>query len=74
MFTVEPARQQKLVAMLATAIEKVMQHQPGSLPANLHASTDGEHVVNYAQWESEQAIHTMLANPQARSKRRYAHT
>jgi quinol monooxygenase YgiN len=68
-FTVEPARQQELVALLATAIEEVMQHQPGFVSANIHASTDGERVVNYAQWESEQAIQAMLANPQAREHR-----
>jgi quinol monooxygenase YgiN len=65
-FTVEPARQQELVQLLVAATEEVMQHQPGFISANIHASADGERVVNYAQWESEQAFRTMLANPQAR--------
>jgi quinol monooxygenase YgiN len=65
-FTVEPARQQELVALLITATEKVMQHQPGFVSANIHASADGERVVNYAQWESEAAFRAMLADPQAR--------
>ncbi len=65
-FTVEPAQQRKLVQLLMTATEEVMQHQPGFVSANIHASTDGERVVNYAQWDSEQAFHAMLQNPQAR--------
>jgi quinol monooxygenase YgiN len=65
-FTVEPARQQELVQLLVTATEEVVQHQPGFISANIHASADGERVVNYAQWESEQAFRAMLANPQAR--------
>lgn len=64
-FSVEPARQQALVQLLVTATEEVMQHQPGFISANIHASADGERVVNYAQWESEDAFRAMLGNPQA---------
>jgi hypothetical protein len=52
-FTVAPARQQELVQLLVKATEEVMQHQPGFISANIHASADGERVVNYAQWENE---------------------
>lgn len=62
-FTVEAARQRELVEVLVRATEEVMQHQPGFISANIHASLDGEHVVNYAQWESVEAFQTMLANP-----------
>ncbi len=65
-FTVEPARQQELVALLVAATEEFIQHQPGFISANIHTSADGQRVVNYAQWESEQAFRAMLANPQAR--------
>jgi quinol monooxygenase YgiN len=65
-FTVEPARQQELIQLLVTATEEVMRHQPGFVSANIHASTDGEHVVNYAQWESERAFRALLENPHAR--------
>jgi quinol monooxygenase YgiN len=65
-FTVEPTRQQELVHLLVTATEEVMQHQAGFISANIHASADGERVVNYAQWESESTFRGMLANPQAR--------
>src|SRR5712692_5161812 len=62
-FTVEPARQHELVDLLARATEEVMQHRPGFVSANIHASTDGTHVVNYAQWETPQAFQAMLADP-----------
>jgi|SRR5215472_16739624 len=62
-FTVEPARQRELVDLLARATEEVMRHRPGFISANIHASTDGTHVVNYAQWESPQAFQAMLADP-----------
>lgn len=65
-FTVEPARQQELVQLLVSVTEEVMQHQPGFVSANIHASTDGERVVTYAQWESEQAFHSMMQDPHAR--------
>jgi quinol monooxygenase YgiN len=65
-FTVRPDRQRALVETLAQATEQVMRHQPGFISANIHASTDGGRVVNYAQWESPDAFRAMLANPAAR--------
>jgi quinol monooxygenase YgiN len=62
-FTVHPARQRELVDLLVRATEDVMQHQPGFVAANIHASLDGTHVVNYAQWESAEAFQAMLADP-----------
>jgi Antibiotic biosynthesis monooxygenase len=35
------------------------------ISANVHASADGEPVVNYAQWENEQSFRAMLADPKA---------
>ncbi|MGI5458773.1 antibiotic biosynthesis monooxygenase family protein [Streptomyces sp. CA-249302] len=65
-FTVSPDRQSELIELLARATEETMKHQPGFICANFHASQDGERVVNYAQWESEEHYRTMLANPAAR--------
>jgi quinol monooxygenase YgiN len=62
-FTVEPDRAADLAALLHIATEKVMRHQPGFRSANIHLSTDGTRVVNYAQWESADAYSAMLANP-----------
>ncbi|MFF4099274.1 antibiotic biosynthesis monooxygenase family protein [Streptomyces sp. NPDC001903] len=65
-FTVAPERQQELIGLLARATEETMRHQPGFICANFHASEDGQRVINYAQWESEQHYRAMLANPEAR--------
>jgi quinol monooxygenase YgiN len=62
-FTVEPDRQRELVDLLVTATEEVMRHQPGFISANIHASMDRTRVVNYAQWESPEHFHRMLADP-----------
>ncbi|MGW3011017.1 antibiotic biosynthesis monooxygenase family protein [Streptomyces sp. NPDC001219] len=64
-FTVLPERQAELVAVLSRATEETMKGRPGFISANIHASADGERVVNYAQWESEQHFLTMLADPEA---------
>jgi hypothetical protein len=43
-----------------------MRRFPGFVSANIHAGLDGIHVVNYAQWRSEDDFKAMLGNPQAR--------
>jgi heme-degrading monooxygenase HmoA len=64
-FTVTPENQQRLVDVLTEATEKVMQHMPGFVSANIHASSDGERVVNYAQWASGADFEAMQKNPEA---------
>ncbi|MEC4018589.1 antibiotic biosynthesis monooxygenase family protein [Streptomyces sp. H27-D2] len=71
-FVVEPDRQAELVALLSSTAEKFMRDQPGFISANIHASRDGERVVNYAQWESEEHFQAMLADPAAREQMRHA--
>jgi quinol monooxygenase YgiN len=62
-FTVEPDRAAELAGLLHTATEEVMRHQPGFRSANIHVSTDSTRVINYAQWDSEDAFKGMLADP-----------
>ncbi|MER7014508.1 antibiotic biosynthesis monooxygenase family protein [Saccharopolyspora sp. NPDC000359] len=71
-FTVQPDRQRALADLLARATEEVMQHLPGFVSANIHASTDGGKVVNYAQWRSVDDFHAMLDNPEAQVHMRQA--
>src|SRR5699024_679468 len=49
-FTVEPDHARQLADLLTTATEEVMRHIDGFISANIHVSTDGTRVVNYAQW------------------------
>ncbi|WP_330234813.1 antibiotic biosynthesis monooxygenase family protein [Streptomyces sp. NBC_00566] len=65
-FTVAPDRQVELIDLLSRATEETMKHQPGFISANFHASLDGESVINYAQWETEEHYRAMLSDPEAR--------
>jgi quinol monooxygenase YgiN len=62
-FTVDPTHQRELVDLLIRATANVIRHRPGFITANIHASVDGTRVVNYAQWETEDAMRSMLADP-----------
>ena len=66
-FVVQPDRQRRLVELLVRATEDVIQHQPGFIAANIHASEDGTRVVNYAQWASPEAFRAMLASPECQA-------
>ncbi|MBV8927794.1 MAG: antibiotic biosynthesis monooxygenase [Mycobacteriaceae bacterium] len=59
-FTVDPANQQRLVELWQPATDEVMRHLPGFVSANVHRSLDGTKVVNYAQWESQDAFRRRL--------------
>jgi quinol monooxygenase YgiN len=65
-FTVEPERASQLAGLLDDATEEVMRHVPGFISANIHVSTDGTRVVNYAQWDSAEAFEAMQSDPAAR--------
>ncbi len=47
-FTVAPENQQRLLDVLVEPTESVMNGLPGFVSANLHASSDGTKVTNYA--------------------------
>ena len=64
-FTVAPEDQQRLLDLLVEATESAMNKLPGFVSANLHKSLDGTRVVNYAQWQSREALEAMLDNPEA---------
>ena len=71
-FTVEPDDQQRLVALLLKATEETMSALPGFVSANIHASLDGRHVANYAQWRREEDFRAMLQNPEAQAHMKVA--
>jgi quinol monooxygenase YgiN len=64
-FTVQPDRARQLADLLTAATEEVMQYIDGFISANIHLSTDGTRVVNYAQWRSAEAFQAMLQNSTA---------
>ncbi len=66
-FTVKPEDQKKLVDLLIEATQKTMKGVPGFVSANIHRSTDGVRVVNYAQWKSREDFEAMIKNPEAQA-------
>ena len=64
-FTVQPEQARELADLLTAATEEVMQHIDGFISANIHLSTDGTRVVNYAQWRNAEAMQAMRSNPAA---------
>lgn len=71
-FTVDPSKQEALVKVLDDATNNVIKDMPGFVSANIHRGLDGRHVVNYAQWESREAMEAMLAHPAAQEHLRDA--
>jgi quinol monooxygenase YgiN len=65
-FTVAPERASELAELLRVATEQTMQFVPGFVSANIHVSTDGTRVVNYAQWQSAEAYQAMFEDPKTR--------
>jgi antibiotic biosynthesis monooxygenase (ABM) superfamily enzyme len=65
-FAVAPEQSRQLAELLRVATDEVMRYIPGFVSANIHLSTDGARVVNYAQWNSAEAFHAMMHNPTAR--------
>jgi len=65
-FTVAPERAAELAELLRVATEETMQFVPGFISANIHVSTDGTRVVNYAQWQSADAYKAVFEDPNAR--------
>jgi quinol monooxygenase YgiN len=63
-FTVDPANQQELVALLKEATATVRQ-VPGFVSSSLHRSLDGTKVTMYAQWRSLEDYNAMRSNPAA---------
>jgi len=64
-FSVEPAKQDALVAVLTRATDETICHMPGFVSANIHRSVDGVRVTNYAQWRTREDLEAMLSNPAA---------
>ncbi|WP_445159801.1 antibiotic biosynthesis monooxygenase family protein [Mycobacterium sp. Dal123C01] len=65
-FTVAPERASELAELLGRATEETMRFVPGFISANIHVSTDGTRVANYAQWQSVEAYQAMFEDPRAR--------
>lgn len=61
-FTVKPENQQKMIDLWIDFVESYAKNRPGFISANLHKSTDGTRVFNYAQWERKEDVDAMLSS------------
>jgi tetracenomycin F1 monooxygenase len=66
-FHVRPSDQGALVAELAAVTERSMRHLPGFVGASVHKSVDGNYVVNYVQWETQEDFAAMFENAEAKA-------
>jgi quinol monooxygenase YgiN len=63
LFTVDPANQERLIALLTRATDEFVSRAPGFLSATLHRSLDGTKVTMYAQWRSIEDYQAMRHDP-----------
>ena|ERR1700738_4284189 len=66
-FTVDPEHQQDVVDSLVKVTQDIMRTLPGYISANVHKSTDGKRVINYAQWRSQADFDAMFRNPEVQA-------
>jgi len=66
-FEVDPAKQQALIAAIVAEVERWVRHRPGFVSSTFHASLDGKHVLNYAQWRTKADFHAFTADPEGES-------
>ncbi|MGW7350746.1 antibiotic biosynthesis monooxygenase [Streptomyces sp. NPDC054784] len=59
----DAARQRAWVDAVFEALADDPAPRPGGISAHFHTSTDGAHVLNYAEWESARAHRAALAAP-----------
>src|SRR5215510_7593706 len=62
-FTVNPAKQQRLVDLLTRATDGFVSRAPGFISSTLHRSVDGTKVTMYAQWRSAEDYQSMRRDP-----------
>lgn len=61
-FRMPPENQPRMVELAKEHVGPAMS-LPGLVSANFHRSLDGERVINYGQWDNEEAIYTLTQRP-----------
>lgn len=63
-FDVPADKQLVLIDAIAGEVERWVRLRPGFVSSSFHASFDGKHVVNYAQWQSEADFEGFTHDPE----------
>ena len=71
-YSVAPERAEALLDLLVRSTFETLRYVPGFISANLHVSLDRTQVVNYAQWQSREAIAAAGADPKVAERIREA--
>ena len=66
-FTVLPHKQAAVVQSLRDFTEKYARFLSGFIGASVHASLDGQRVVNYVQWQNKADLGAMMASAPAQT-------
>lgn len=66
-FHTTPDRQAAIVASLQRFTQETARALPGFVGACVHASLDGQRVLNYVQWARREDLDAMLATPEAQA-------
>ena len=61
-FAIQPEQQQALVDSVIDYVNTVLKQQPGFIADAIHRSRDGERVVNYVQWKSQDDYEAYIRN------------
>jgi quinol monooxygenase YgiN len=62
-FTVDPKDQQRLIDILISATDGLVDREPGFISATLHRSLDGAKVTMYAKWKDAESYAAMRQRP-----------
>lgn len=62
-FTVEPADQANVLALLEDGVGSLFSRMPGWISTNLHKSRDGRQIVSYSQWRDVKDIDAFRQDP-----------
>lgn len=65
-FHCEPESQRGLADTIRRETEQYVRHLPGFVSANVHRSTDGRRVTNYAQWTDLSAFREYMQSDKGR--------
>lgn len=69
-FDVDPRQQEPLIAAITSEVERWVCRRPGFISSTFHASLDGRHVVNYAQWADEASFEGFGQDPEGANLRK----
>lgn len=63
-FDVDPDKQAALISAIVGEVERWVSKRDGFVSSTFHASHDGKHVINYAQWKDEAAFKGFTEDPE----------